>query len=100
MHRLWLNHPILSLSDLEVLKNTSHRNWSSYVLDGSFPFEDGQPGLAKALQRLCEEAERESLNHQLLVISDRRGGPERVPISSLVALGEIFFQYSVRYNII
>lgn len=83
-----MNHPILSLFDLEVMKKTTHRGWSCHVLDASFPVGDGPTGLAKALQRLCEEAEKESMNHQLLVISDRKGGPERVPISSLLALGK------------
>lgn len=89
VHRLWMNHPILSLSDLEVLKKTTHRGWSSHVLDATFPVADGPPGLAKAIQRLCEEAERESVQHQILIVSDRMGGPERVPISSLLILGKL-----------
>lgn len=84
---MWLNHPVLSLTDLEVLKQTSHRGWNCHVIDTTFNVHDGPLGLSKALHRICEEAEVESLKHQLIILSDRRGGPDRVPVSSLLALG-------------
>lgn len=82
-----MNHPILSLNDLDVLKKTSHRGWSCHTIDTTFDVHEGPPGLVKALQRICEEAEAESINHQIIVLSDRRGGPDRIPVSSLLALG-------------
>jgi len=49
-HRLFLNHPILSLKDLIVIKKTSHRNWkvsptsalwqNSLMLIPRFPLSD------------------------------------------------------------
>lgn len=75
------------MGDLEVLKKTSHRGWSTHVIDCTFDVNDGPPGLLRALNRICIEASEKSTQHQILVLSDRRAGKERVPISSLMALG-------------
>lgn len=89
VHRLWLKQPILSIPDLEVLRLTNHRNWSTYVIDATFALADAQAGFLRKLQDICEEAERASRTHQILIISDRKAGEDRVPISSLLALGAI-----------
>lgn len=78
VHRLFLPQPILSLSDLEVLKNTNHRNWRTKVIDITYPIEDGPGGLVKTLDRVNEKANIAArCGYQLLVLSDRRGGPKR-----------------------
>jgi hypothetical protein len=57
-------------------------------LDGTFDVADGPQGLEKALNTLCHQAEEASRDgYQLIVISDRNAGTERVPVSSLLALG-------------
>lgn len=89
VHRLWLKQPVISISDLEVLKNTKHRNWKSHVIDTTFPAEDGAAGLTVALQKICEEADSASKEHQIIILSDRKAGEGRVPISSLLTLGKI-----------
>lgn len=66
---------------------TSHRGWSSHIIDTTFDVHDGPAGLYRALQKICDEAGEKSLCHQILVLSDRRAGKERVPISSLLVLG-------------
>lgn len=88
MHRLWLRNPIISIPDLEVLKQTTHRNWSAHVIDTTLPVDEGVPGFLKKLQSICEEANEASKKHEIIVLSDRRGGKDRVPISSLLVLGK------------
>lgn len=89
MHRLWLKQPVISISDLEVFKSTKHRDWASHVIDTTFPAAEGSAGLAPALQKICEEADEASKRHQIIILSDRRAGDGRVPISSLLTLGNI-----------
>ncbi|XP_012539553.2 putative glutamate synthase [NADPH] isoform X1 [Monomorium pharaonis] len=90
VHRLFLPQPILSLNDLEILKHTTHRNWRTKVIDITYPVEDGPGGLLKTLNRVHDEANAAARNgYQLLVLSDRQGGPTRVPVSSLLALGAV-----------
>lgn len=91
VHRLWLKHPILSIPDIEVLKLTTHRGWKSYVIDTTLPVNDGPSGLAVRLNAICEEAEKASKEHQIIILSDRKASNERVPISSLLALGNKSF---------
>ncbi|KAJ4436798.1 hypothetical protein ANN_16930 [Periplaneta americana] len=87
-HRLFLPHPILSLDDLEVIKATKHRGWKTKVIDVTFDAQEGPKGLSKALDRICEEAcQAAHDNYQLLVLSDRRAGASRIPVSILLALG-------------
>jgi len=78
VHRLFLPQPILSLNDLEILKHTTHRGWRTKVIDITYPVEDGPGGLLKTLDRVNNEANTAAKNgYQLLVLSDRQGGPSR-----------------------
>lgn len=87
MHRLWLKQPVISIPDLEVLKQTNHRNWSAHVIDVSFPASEGISGFVKKLQSICQEADEAARKHEIIILSDRLGGQDRVPISILLALG-------------
>ncbi|KAL1139053.1 hypothetical protein AAG570_009114 [Ranatra chinensis] len=87
-HRLFLSHPILSLPDLEILKRNTHRGWKTIVLDITFAKEEGPAGLLKTLDRVCDEAcDAAKSGFQLIVLSDRKSGAQRVPVSTLLALG-------------
>lgn len=57
VHRIWLNNPILSISDTEILKRNTHRGWKTKVLDITFPYKEGPAGYMKALQTICKEAQ-------------------------------------------
>uniref|UniRef100_A0A6P7GF34 glutamate synthase (NADH) n=1 Tax=Diabrotica virgifera virgifera TaxID=50390 RepID=A0A6P7GF34_DIAVI len=87
VHRLWLKSPVISIADLEVLKQTTHRNWSSHVIDITFPVEEGVQGFLKKLHNICVEADEMANKHEIIVLSDRLAGKDRVPLSSLLALG-------------
>lgn len=78
VHRLFLSQPILSLKDLEVIKNTNYRGWRTKVIDITYPVEEGPQGLIKAINRVCNEAnEAARQGYQLIVLSDRQAGPQR-----------------------
>lgn len=88
VHRLWLNNPILSIPDTEMLKRNSHRDWKTRVIDITFDYRDGVDGYIDTFRRICSDAQSSAESgHQLIVLSDRAGGPERCPVSSLLALG-------------
>ncbi|XP_063220022.1 uncharacterized protein LOC134529642 [Bacillus rossius redtenbacheri] len=87
-HRLFLKYPIISLKDMEVIKMTSYRNWKSKVIDVTFEKELGPKGFAIALERICQETCTAARNnYQLIILSDRKSGSQRVPVSMLLALG-------------
>ncbi|XP_015120846.1 glutamate synthase [NADH], amyloplastic isoform X2 [Diachasma alloeum] len=88
VHRLFLPNPILSLHDLEVIKHTSYRGWRTKVIDVTYERALGPSGLLKTLDRINEEANQAAKEgYQLIVLSDRLGGPERIPVSMGLALG-------------
>nr|NVI74091.1 putative glutamate synthase 1 [Cucujiformia] len=89
VHRLWLKQPVISIADLDVLIQTNHRSWSTHVIDITFPTNEGADGYLKRLQNICDEANEASQNNQIIVLSDRKAGADRVPISSLIALGGV-----------
>lgn len=87
VHRLWLKNPVISIIDLEMFKHTTHRGWSSHVIDISFPVDKGVPGFLKKLQEILEEADEAAKTNQIIILSDRLASKDRIPISSLLALG-------------
>ncbi|XP_046666504.1 glutamate synthase [NADH] [Homalodisca vitripennis] len=87
-HRLMLPQPIISLRDLKVLKKNTHRGWKTKEIDVTFAKEEGPEGLEKTLNRVCDEAAKAARDgYQLIVLSDRKAGANRVPVSMLLALG-------------
>lgn len=88
VHRIWLNNPILSVADIQMLKRSTYRGWKTCVIDITFDFRDGVQGYIETFDRICREAQRAAeTGHQLIIISDRAGGPQFCPISSILALG-------------
>ncbi|CAB0001855.1 unnamed protein product [Nesidiocoris tenuis] len=89
-HRIFLPHPIISLPDLEVLKKNTHRGWKTAVIDVTFHKDEGPGGLQTTLERICQEAcQAAETGYQLIVLSDRRSGADRVPVNILMALGAV-----------
>ena len=88
--RLLIPHPILGNRELAALQQMQHRGWRSRTIDMTFPRSAGAEGLATALDRLCREAEEAiDAGYSLVILSDRAAGPERVPVSSLLACGAV-----------
>lgn len=89
-HRIWIANPIISRTDLAIIKRTNYKNWKSKVIDITFPYGEGIAGYDNALARICREGqEAAESNYQLLIVSDRNAGPERCPVSALLALGAL-----------
>jgi hypothetical protein len=51
-----VDHPILSLEEMQALKDSSFRGWRSHVVDNTFSAQEGSQGLVEALYNICEEA--------------------------------------------
>jgi len=88
--RLRLRQPILSNEELAGIKSLSHRGWKSLTIDVTFQRSDAPGGLQRAIDRICAEAERAiDDGYSIIVLSDRAIGPDRVPVSSLLACGAV-----------
>jgi len=89
-HRLRIPHPILSNEELAALKHMNHRGWRTRTIDITFPAGSGKAGLVEALDRICAETSAAiAEGYGLIVLTDRRTGPDSAPISSLLAVGTV-----------
>ncbi len=89
-HRLLIDHPIITNEELAALRHLNHAGWSSRVIDITFDRSLGKPGLQQTLTRIAEEAEAAAdLGIQVVVLSDRAISQDRVPVSSLLAVGAV-----------
>lgn len=88
--RLWLEQPIISLYDIEVLRHTKHKGWKAKQINIVYSVDDGEDGLLPAIKRICQEAaEAASSGYKLLILSDRKASHSMVPVSSLLAVGAV-----------
>ncbi|HEX5776462.1 MAG TPA: glutamate synthase central domain-containing protein, partial [Caulobacteraceae bacterium] len=91
--RLEVAQPVLTNADLEKIRSISE------LLDGAFrtatiditwPAEDGAAGLERALQRVCSEATEAVLaDVNILILSDRAVGPDRIAIPAALATAAV-----------
>jgi glutamate synthase (NADPH/NADH) large chain len=89
-HRLRIPHPILSNEEMAALRHMDYQGWRSKVIDITYPKTEGQAGLEAALSRFCEESRQAVADgYSLIVLSDRNGSKERVPVSTLLAAGAV-----------
>ena len=89
-HKLLLEQPILLNRELETLRNVKHDVYKARTLDITWPVAEGEAGMEKAIERICREASEaiaERVN--IIVLSDRRLGPERAPVPSLLAVAAV-----------
>ncbi len=91
--RLEVRQPILTNEDFEKIRSIetmSGDHFKSRTLDITFPVEHGADGMAWALDALCELAEEEVRGGcNIIILSDRKAGAERVPIPSLLACATV-----------
>ncbi len=89
-HRLLVEHPILTNEELAALRHIQYEGWTSKVIDITFDRSEGKAGLQRTLQRIAAEAEAAAdAGVQLLILSDRAVSQQRVPVSSLLAIGAV-----------
>jgi glutamate synthase domain-containing protein 2/glutamate synthase domain-containing protein 1/glutamate synthase domain-containing protein 3 len=89
-HMLVMDQPILRNHELEKLRQVSHDVFDAATLDITWPIEQGAEGMEPRLEALCEEAARYVDNGaNILILSDRNLGPERVAMPSLLAVAAV-----------
>ena len=92
--RLEVDQPILSNEDLERIREigaVKDNDFSSITLDITFPAAKGPAGLGAALDCLCAEAEEAVRGQEfnIIILSDRQTGADRVAIPSLLATSAV-----------
>ena len=91
--RLEVRQPILSDEDLEKIREISQlgdAQFKSMTLDTTWPSGEGAAGMEKAIETLSGQAEkavRDGIN--IIILSDRKAGSDRVPIPSLLACAAV-----------
>jgi glutamate synthase domain-containing protein 2/glutamate synthase domain-containing protein 1/glutamate synthase domain-containing protein 3 len=89
-HQLVMDQPILRNHELEKLRQVSHEIFDAATLDITWPIERGADGMSERLEALCEEAARYVDNGaNILILSDRNLGAERVAMPSLLAVAAV-----------
>ncbi len=95
-HRLCVPHPILTNTELAAIKSLDGKGddlwgeWKTKTIDITYARSEGPAGLQPAINRVCEAVTQAIHDgYSLVVLSDRAIGPERVPISSLLATGAV-----------
>jgi glutamate synthase (NADPH) large chain len=90
--RLEVRQPILTNEDLEKIRCIGHveDTFDTKTLDITYPSEKGAGGMQDALDRLCERAEAAVHGrYNIIILSDRLVGPDRIPIPSLLATAAV-----------
>jgi glutamate synthase (NADPH/NADH) large chain len=91
--RLEVSQPVLTNEDLERIRNIEdncHGAFHTKTLSITYPAVDGEAGMARALEALCEAAEhavREGFN--ILILSDRAVDADNVAIPALLATSAV-----------
>ncbi len=91
--RLEARQPILTNEDLEKIRSISEisdSHFKSLTLDATWAADIGAKGLPRAIDHLCDQAEkavRDGIN--IIILSDRHAGSDRIPIPSLLACAAV-----------
>jgi glutamate synthase domain-containing protein 2/glutamate synthase domain-containing protein 1/glutamate synthase domain-containing protein 3 len=89
-HQLVMTQPILRNAELEKLRQVSHEIFDAATVDISWAIEEGPEGMERRLDAVCFEAEDQVAHGaNILILSDRNLGPERVAIPSLLAVAAV-----------
>jgi glutamate synthase (NADPH) large chain len=89
-HMLKLEHPLLTNRELEKLRRVSNRDLLATTLSALFRASEGEAGLKRALDELCQRASRAvKAGYSLLILSDRGVDNEYAPIPCLLALAAV-----------
>jgi glutamate synthase (NADPH) large chain len=94
LKRLEVYQPILANEDLERIRQiglVKDNQFSSVTIDITYPVEKGAAGMTAAVDVVCAEAEEavRSKEYNIIILSDRATGPDRIPIPSLLATSAV-----------
>jgi glutamate synthase (NADPH/NADH) large chain len=91
--RLEAAHPILTNDNLERIRgigDIADNQFRTVTLDITYGVDHGAAGMGKALDKLCQRAEAAvRAGENIIILSDRATGPDRVPIPSLLATSAV-----------
>ena len=92
--RLEVYQPIVTNEDLERIRQiglVKDNQFSSITIDITYAADKGAAGMSAALDVVCAEAEEavRSNEYNIVILSDRATGPERIPIPSLLATSAV-----------
>ncbi|PPD14439.1 MAG: glutamate synthase large subunit [Methylobacterium sp.] len=90
--RLEVRQPILTNGDLEKIRCIGHfeDRFDTKTLDITFPAGRGTKGMDDAVKLLCDRAEAAVHGgYNIIVLSDRMVGPDRIPIPALLATAAV-----------
>jgi glutamate synthase (NADPH/NADH) large chain len=91
--RLEAAHPILTNENLERIRgigDVPDNQFRTVTLDITYAADQGAAGMGRALDRLCKRAEEAvRAGENIIILSDRATGPERIPIPSLLATSAV-----------
>ena len=91
--RLEVHQPILTNANLEKIRSISEvaeSHFKSLTLDTTWRAEAGSAGMEAAIDALCREADaavKDGIN--IIILSDRRAGADRIQIPSLLACASV-----------
>ena len=89
-HQLILDQPILRNHELETLRNVHDEIFRAHTLDITWEVDEGPGGLRARLAKLCDDAhDAVAAGVNVLILSDRRVGPRRAAIPSLLAVAAV-----------
>src|SRR5262245_21502977 len=89
-YQLAIDQPILRNTELEKLRQVESDRFKALSLDLTWPVSEGTAGLERAIARVCGEADdalEDGVN--ILILSDRNLGAERVAIPALLAVSSV-----------
>ncbi len=89
-HMLKLAHPLLTNRELEKLRRVSNRDLLATTLPALFRASDGEAGLRRALDELCQRASLAvKAGYSLMILSDRGVDKDYAPIPCMLALAAV-----------
>ena len=84
--KLKVEHPILTGHEMDKIRGLNQTDLNTEVIPILFPASEGQAGLEKAMDRICQQASRAIENGAtILILSDKGVDKDNVPIPSLLA---------------
>lgn len=88
--KLKIQHPLLTLQELEKIRLLNRPGFKSVTLPMLFPVSEGEAGLEKGLEELCRKAsEAIGDGATILILSDRGMDASYAAIPSLLATGAV-----------
>jgi glutamate synthase domain-containing protein 2/glutamate synthase domain-containing protein 1/glutamate synthase domain-containing protein 3 len=89
-HQLVMPQPILRDTELEALRQVDSAIFKARTIDITWPVTEGVDGMDAAIERICAEADEALAGGvNIVILSDRRLGPDRVPIPALLAVSSV-----------